>query len=136
MKKLFAPALMIAGLVLGTAASYANERSSENSGDRHPNKEKAAFYEKNKTEIRNFKTVVKTFYTANGQFLNLPTEKQNEFINSAEILKEELSQKENEKAEKLLKKVDLTENIFRFVWDSKPEYVEPEFSFEAPELTK
>ncbi|KPM50042.1 hypothetical protein [Jiulongibacter sediminis] len=131
MKKLFAPALLIAGLVLGTSSSFANEIVSENNND-HDREKAAAFYKKNKEEIQNYKSVVSTFFSSNGQFQNLTDEQQNEFINSAESLKQELSQKDDYRAKRFLKKVDLTENIFRFVWESKPEYVEMDFSFEAP----
>lgn len=137
MKKLFAPALLIAGLVFGTNTSFANEFVSDNSGnhDGDSGKGKAsAFYKRNKEEIRNFKAVVSTFFTSNGEFLNLSSEDQNTFINSAETLKTKLAKRNDEKAKELLKKVDLTENVFRFVWNSKPEYVEMDFGFEAPEL--
>jgi hypothetical protein len=143
MKKLFASAFVIASLVLNTNEVFAINAKSTNPEDlqtskidhgKHDKRKAAKFYRQNKMEIITFKSIVDKFENAKGEFLNASADEKENFYSSAETLKKELAQKDHEKAEKLLRKIDLTENVFLFVWNSKPEYVEPEFDFNAPEL--
>lgn len=79
-----------------------------------------------------FKEVVKTFRTENGKFQNMSTEEQNSFLAAADAIKAHLAGIENEHAIEKAKHIDLAENVFRFVWCSKPEFVEADLNMEVP----
>lgn len=79
-----------------------------------------------------FKEVVHTFNTANGQFQNLSAEDKNNFLEATEHIKARLSHHNDVRATEKLKQVNLTESIFRFVWESKTETESIDINMEIP----
>jgi hypothetical protein len=80
-----------------------------------------------------FKEVAHKFHTANGQFQNLCSAEQNDFLIATEQIKSRLSSHNNEKANAKLKQISLAESIFKFVWESKPMEVAIDVNMEIPE---
>jgi hypothetical protein len=74
----------------------------------------------NSSSWTTFKTVLHTYQTASGQFLNLSKEKQAEFLDAAEKIKGRLTIHDNEMAAAHTKRIDVAVNVFRFIWESKP----------------
>ncbi|SOE21749.1 hypothetical protein SAMN06298216_2205 [Spirosomataceae bacterium TFI 002] len=79
-----------------------------------------------------FNEVVNTFNTANGQFQNLSADEQSQFLQATEHIKSRLSHHNGERAAEKLKQVNLTENIFRFVWTSKEISEDIDINMEIP----
>lgn len=79
-----------------------------------------------------FIEVVHTFNTANGQFQNLSTDEKNDFLQATERIKARLSHHTDTRATEKLKQINLTENIFRFVWTSKEINEEIDVHMEIP----
>ena len=79
-----------------------------------------------------FKTVVNTYQTASGQFLNLSETEQVEFLDAAEKLKGRLANHNNEMAAARAQRIDIAANVFRFIWESKPVEIAFDSEIEIP----
>ena len=86
----------------------------------------------NSSSWTTFKTVVHTYQTASGQFLNLSEAEQAEFLDAAEKLKGRLAIHDNEMAAARAKRIGVTVNVFRFIWESKPTEMSIDPTMEIP----
>lgn len=120
MKKLAKSVIVILGITVLSFRSMAAERN-----------ENVVKHTEN-SPWTTFKEVVKAYQTSPGKFLNLSKNAQAEFLSAAEVMKIRLAMSNNEHAEEKLMKIDIAVNIFRFVWESKPEQMEIDFNMEIP----
>lgn len=81
-----------------------------------------------------FKEVAHKFHTANGQFLSLSVDEQNEFLLATKRIKSILASHNDERAAVKLKEIISAEGIFKLVWASKPDVVEIDLYMQIPEL--
>jgi hypothetical protein len=118
MKKLITSALVVSAITFFSATASAT------TPDRPGHGEHRAW--------ATFHTVADTYFNATGTFQNLSESEKAQFFTAAESIKQRLENSDRPGASELLKKIDLTENVFRFVWSSKPEFTEIDLNMEIP----
>ncbi len=79
-----------------------------------------------------FHTVAHSYFSSNGSFQHLSEADQAKFFDATEAIKERLQASNRPGVNDLLREIDLTENVFRFVWHSKPEHTEIDLNMEIP----
>ncbi|AWV98742.1 hypothetical protein [Arcticibacterium luteifluviistationis] len=77
--------------------------------------------------------VIRTYQTDAGKFQHITKAEQSEFYRAAGMMKNSLATHSDFISEARYKEIDTAEKVFRFIWESKPEYVEIELT-KAPEL--
>lgn len=80
------------------------------------------------------KHVIRTYQEDSGKFLQISKEEQTEFYSAANLMKEDLSKHSDFISKARVKEIDAAVNVFRFIWESKPDFVEIDTTIEAPEL--
>ena len=78
--------------------------------------------------------VIHTYQVDSGKFLQISKEEQAEFYSAASMMKEDLSRHTDFISKVRVKEIDAAVNVFRFIWDSRPEFTEIDLSIKAPEL--
>ncbi len=122
MKKLISYSLILIGLVSTTA--FANDISgtaTANNTHKNGGENWAVFHE-----------VVNTYFTSTGKFLTLSENEKAEFYAAAEAIKNHLAASERPGSETILAKVNLSEAVFRFIWENKVEFQDADLSIVPP----
>lgn len=81
-----------------------------------------------------FKHVIRTYQVDAGKFQKITKEEQAEFYTAAKMMKEDLSRHSDFISKARVKEIDAAVNVFRFIWESKPDFVEIDTTIKAPEL--
>ncbi len=134
MKKVIVSVFIFSGIAFSSISSFATNNSDVLTGE-SSNLDKRP---KGKENWDTFHYVVQTYKTSNGKFQQLDAVKQSEFFDAAESIKSHLAKSYRPGSEELSRQINITENVFRFVWNSKPEYVDVESYMDvtAPDLNK
>jgi hypothetical protein len=136
MKKIFSFVLVFAVAATVSFSSFASVSAKKDKDRKSAREAKkaAVFFKKNADDWSTFKDVVLTYKVSNGKFQNMTKAEQADFFAAAETLKSNLAKAKGNGAVAFVKQVDLAEDMFRFIWNSKPEYVEIEEAIQAPTL--
>lgn len=109
-----------------TASSFEREYSSsylaegsEFSFKIYMNQNAKRFIKKNTDEWSEFNNVVRLFNQSQGQFLNLSETKKAEFLKASSEIKTYLNKKNNANAQEWSRKVELTEAVYEFLWNTR-----------------
>ncbi|WP_341224541.1 hypothetical protein [uncultured Arcticibacterium sp.] len=78
--------------------------------------------------------VIHTYQVDAGKFQQISKEEQAKFYSAANMMKGELSKHTDFISKARVKEIDATINVFRFIWESKPEFIEIDLGVKAPEL--
>ncbi len=120
MKKLITLSFVLSALLFANTTQAANgsQANTENPGQTY--------------EV--FKKTVITYFKSSGQFLQLSTDEKTAFFEATEQLKASLSTSQKPFAAHKLAKVELSEALFKFIWENKVSYTEPDLNLVAPNL--
>ncbi len=96
------------------------------------NQKAKKFVKKNENEWVTFNKVVSLYNNATGQFLKLTEEEKEQFLASADVIESKLEKLKGRDAQVWLSKVELTEQVFKFIWNNKVEERSVEQYLEKP----
>jgi hypothetical protein len=96
------------------------------------NKKAKKFIKKNNEDWATFNTVVRLYNNAPGKFMNLTTEEQEDFMIAVNSINGKLERMNNREAQIWLKKVDVTDKVFNFLWSNKTDTRTFEELYELP----
>lgn len=99
------------------------------------NKKAKRFVKKNDEAWTTFNNAVRLYNDATGQFLLMSEEEKANFYNATATITEKLGSMRNENAQLWLKKVDVTEKVFTFLWENKSSEKPVEQFYELPAIS-
>ncbi|MGR3812052.1 hypothetical protein [Jiulongibacter sp. NS-SX5] len=91
------------------------------------------YVKKNDKEWADFNKVVRLYNSSTGKFLSLSDQEKEDFYSAVASINSKLSRMKKEEAQLWLKKVDVTEKIFSFLWQER-NIAEPVELFELPSV--
>ena len=80
------------------------------------------------------KHIIHTYQVDSGKFLQISKEEQADFYSAANLMKEDLSKHTDFISKARVKEIDAAINVFRFIWECKPEFTEIDLNIKAPDL--
>lgn len=98
------------------------------------NQKAKRFIKKNNEDWAKFNEVVKLYNNSTGKFLALNDSEKANFYEATATIKSKLGKMNSRDAELWLKRVDVTEKVFAFIWNNKIEYRAVEDIFELPTI--
>lgn len=139
-------AIVIAAVISGVSSANANDTvnvksniylsaGSEFNFKVFMNKNAKRFVKKNNDEWATFNNVVRLYNSQTGSFLQLSEEEKVEFSNAVASINVKLSNMKSRESQIWLKKVDVTEKVFNFIWDNKTEERSIENIYEIPTVS-
>ncbi|WP_304232330.1 hypothetical protein [Jiulongibacter sediminis] len=99
------------------------------------NKKAKRFIKKNDEAWATFNNVVRLYNDSTGQFLLMSEDEKADFYEAVATITSKLSNMRNEDAQIWLKKVDVTEKVFAFLWENKTENKPFEELYELPTIS-
>jgi hypothetical protein len=82
------------------------------------NKKAKKFIKRNNQDWSTFNKVVRLYNTSTSGFLNLTSDEKADFANAVSSISGKLEKMNKSEATLWLKKVDVTEKVFNFIWDN------------------
>lgn len=144
--KLVTLVLVIAAAISGVSSAKANDSVNVNSNiylssgsefnfKVFMNKKAKRFVKKNNDEWATFNNVVRLYNNQTGSFLNLSDAEKVEFSNAVARINTKLAKMKSRESQLWLKKVDVTEKVFNFLWSNKVEEKPLENIYEIPTIS-
>jgi hypothetical protein len=135
--------LIVLSVVLGVsqaeAAGVENNNSNiyltqgtDSSFKSYMNQKAKRFVKKNDADWSKFNEIVQIYNTSKGKFMNLSDYQKEYFYDAVDAIKGKLGKMHSEEAKLWLKKVDVTEKVYTFLWNNKVDFVPAEYMIETP----
>ncbi len=145
MNKLFNIAIVFSVVVLGVGHAVASDSVKVGSGiylsqgtdsnfKVYMNQNARRFIKKNNEDWDKFNEVVRLYNTSKGKFQKLSETEKADFFSSVATIKGKLAKMNNKEAQTWLKRVDVTEKVFAFIWNNKIEYRAIDELYELPAI--